>query len=144
MIKIIKKILILLSTFGLIDSIYLSLPYFSKTQLFCSIENISSCDLVTTSNYSEIFGIPNAFLGVLFYLTLLISFIFWEKFKVKIKYFSKIIYLIIFSAALYYIYLIYVQKFILGKYCPYCLFSATITFAIYIILIKVYKIENKK
>jgi len=75
--KKIKNILIFFGLAGLLDSIYLSLPYFSNTETFCFTGDSNSCDLVLNSEYATIFfDIPNAFLGVLFYLTLSIIFIF--------------------------------------------------------------------
>jgi len=138
-----KKLLIFLGIIGFFNSIYLSLPYMTTTTTFCGIDELNTCDLVTTSKYADFFGIPNAFLGILFYLTLIISFIFWEKFQNKILYFNKIIYSIIFFGILYFIYLIYIQKFILNEYCVYCLFTALITFIMGAVLLKKEIRKNK-
>ena len=75
--KQIKKVLIFLSTLGFLDALYLSLPYFTNTTTYCLDGTSNSCDLVLNSQYAELFfDIPNAFLGVLFYLTLTLIFTF--------------------------------------------------------------------
>lgn len=140
--KKIKKILISLGLIGLIDTIYLSLPYISNTKTYCPSDNPNSCDVVLTSEYSSLFfDIPNVFLGILFYLTIILTFIFWDKIKSKIPNIFKITIFFTSIASAFYVYFIYLQKFIIGEYCPYCLLSSIITFTIWIILIKEY---NKK
>ncbi len=128
-----KKKLIALSLFGIADTIYLSLPFLTeKIQTSCSINAKNSCEAVTTSIYSKtFFGIPNAFLGFFFFLSLFLIFIFWNKIPKK-ELIRKMIFSALIFALLFYAYLIYIQKFILQEYCLYCLFSAIITFLIFI------------
>ena len=137
--KKIKNILTFLGLAGLLDSIYLSLPHFSSTETFCFTGDTNSCDLVLSSEYATMFfDIPNAFLGVLFYLTLTLIFIFWDKIILKIPNLLKISVFITTLGTGLYLYFIYLQAFVIESYCPYCLLSAFLTFAIWIKLILVY------
>ena len=132
-----QKILIILSFLGLLDAIYLSLPYFTNTQASCSINSVNTCEAVTTSVYAKtFFNIPNAFLGVVFFLSLFLIFNFWEKIEKKCSKISIFLKTILTFAIIFYSYLIYIQKYILGEYCLYCLVSAFITFLIWIIFIR--------
>ena len=134
-----RKILIFLSFLGLLDSLYLFLPYISKTTTFCLASSQNSCDMVLNSKYAtSFFGIPNSLLGILFYLTLFLIFVYWEKLIKKIDNILKISIFLTTIAVVVYVYFIYLQKFIIKAYCPYCLASAFITFLIWIILIKIY------
>ena len=138
--KKIKNILIFFGLAGLLDSIYLSLPYFSNTETFCFTGDSNSCDLVLNSEYATIFfDIPNAFLGVLFYLTLSIIFIFWDKIILKIPNLLKISIFITTLGVGLYLYFIYLQVSVIESYCLYCLLSAFFTFVIWIKLILIYK-----
>ena len=138
-----KKILLLLFSFiGLVDSIYLSLPYVSGVTTYCSLGEKLSCDVVLNSQYSDLFfGIPNAFLGVLFYLSLILIFSFFKtSFKNKLL---KLSILLTFTASILYIYFIYLQAFVIKAFCLYCLTSAFLTFLIFSILLSCY-LKNKK
>ena len=50
---------------------YLTYIHYANTKSFCDISEKISCDVVTTSIYSEIFGIPVSALGILYFATVL-------------------------------------------------------------------------
>src|SRR3972149_850565 len=50
---------------------YLTYIHYSQSKSFCDISQEVSCDVVTTSIYSEIFGIPVSVLGLLFFAAVL-------------------------------------------------------------------------
>ena len=53
---------------------YLTYIHFANATSFCDISETVSCDVVTTSIYSEIFGIPISIMGLGYFgLTLLLS-----------------------------------------------------------------------
>ncbi len=56
-----------LAAIGLLVSIYLSL----YTNVACPNNGVLNCDKVLTSVYSTIFGIPNAYYGILFFALVL-------------------------------------------------------------------------
>lgn len=61
-----------LSLAGLAIMSYLTYIHYANASSFCDISKEVSCDVVTTSLYSEIFGIPVSVLGVGYFLTVLI------------------------------------------------------------------------
>ncbi len=59
--KMLRSIAFVTTFVGLLDSIYLSYIKLSHNEAFCA--GIGDCDVVNTSPYSEIAGIPIALLG---------------------------------------------------------------------------------
>lgn len=67
---IFERILVVLSLFGLIDSLYLWYAHQqSKGELICPMDH--DCSVVTESKWSNMFGVRNEILGTLFYLVML-------------------------------------------------------------------------
>jgi uncharacterized membrane protein len=64
-------LILVLAFFGLADSAYLAQSAASGTPLICDTR-LSGCNVVASSEYSQIFGIPVAEFGVLFYGILLV------------------------------------------------------------------------
>ena len=60
---------IILALIGLVDSVYLTWIKITNQEAICS--SIGDCEAVNTSVYSEIAGIPIAFLGVGAYLAMI-------------------------------------------------------------------------
>lgn len=108
---------------GLADAVYLTVHHFTAEPVPCSI--ISGCETVLTSSYAEIFGIPLAAFGAAAYfaafsLALLSAFgnrVAWTLFGVHS------ILMAAFTA-----WLIYLQAFVIGAFCQFCLISAVTTF----------------
>ena len=61
---LLRKVIIVLSLLGLVIMTYLTYIHFAKAKSFCDLSETVSCDVVTTSIYSEIFGIPVSILGL--------------------------------------------------------------------------------
>lgn len=57
---------------------YLTYTHITGAQSFCELTETVSCDTVTTSVYSKIFGIPISILGFLYFGTILLL-LFWNK-----------------------------------------------------------------
>lgn len=66
------KVIVVLSLLGLITSLYLVENHYanSKDGSFCDINATVSCSLVNTSIFSELFNVPVAIFGVLWFLVL--------------------------------------------------------------------------
>ena len=62
--------LIIVAILGFLDASYLTVAHYLKTPIPCGL--VEGCDVVTTSTYSEIAGVPVALLGALYYLAILI------------------------------------------------------------------------
>src|SRR3989344_463689 len=63
--------LALLALAGLGIMSYLTYIHYASAKSFCDISAEVSCDVVTTSIYSEIFGIPVSVLGIFYFGTVL-------------------------------------------------------------------------
>ena len=115
-------ILILL---GLADSVFLTWEHYALTSVGCPVSPWINCLAVTSSKYSEIFGIPLALLGSIYYV-----FLFFFLTKSKEKMFKHFFLITSSFGVLFSIYLIYVQAFAIGLFCLYCLISSVISFLI--------------
>ena len=119
-----RKVVLLLSLMGLAISLYLTYAKVTSGPFQC---RIGECETVLNSEYSEIFGIPVALFGVLFYLPVFL-FSYYSFFKVLL--------LISVFGFLFSIYLTYLQAFIIGEYCSLCLSFAIISTAIFLLILK--------
>ncbi len=114
--------MIILSLFGLGDSGYLTWKHFQETSPFCPR---GGCDLVLTSHYAEVWGIPLALIGALGYGSILALALFahWAKEPGLRKALSG---LLAFSTIgfLVSLFLVYLQLFVLKSICIWCMASA--------------------
>lgn len=114
---------------GIADAVYLTIHHLTAEPVPCG--EAFDCGAVLTSPYAEIAGIPLAAFGaaayfVAFGLTLLAAFgnrLMWKIFSIQIV-----------LMALFTLYLIYLQAFVIKAYCQFCLISAGITFTLLIIV----------
>lgn len=120
--------ILLLAFFGLADSAYIAKSEASGTPLICNIQNLSGCNTVVASQYSQVFGIPLAELGVLFYSIMFVlaalELILFDRLLRRVL---QGLALVGIAASLYFI---FVQAFVIGAFCIYCLASAFTTFLI--------------
>ena len=115
---------------GLADATYLTIHHLTAVPVPCSI--IAGCETVLTSKYAEISGIPLAAFGaaayfVAFSLALLAAFgnrMMWMLFGIQVILMSIVT-----------VGLLYLQGFVIGAFCQFCLISAATTFAMLIIYI---------
>ena len=120
---------ILFATLGLLDSSYLTIKHYSAQPLACGFLN--GCDIVTTSKYSSILGIPIALLGIFYYSFLaLISIIYLAN---RNRLIVNTIFILNTITILIYGILIYIQAFLLKAFCTYCLISAIVSFLLFIV-----------
>lgn len=102
-----------------------------KKALICPIR--FHCDQVVSSDYSKLFGIPVEFLGMLYY-TIIFTFHACAAFIPGIFNISAMYGILILSAIAFFfsLYLIYVQAFIIKKWCIWCIASATLCAIIFV------------
>lgn len=138
--KNVSYLVILLSLAGLAISTYLSHEFISSAK---EIHNCplfgDGCSVVLHSEYSKFLGvIPNAYLGVLYYASLLFFYILYLlKKKEAILQIPMMLSII---GVLFSLYLLYVQGSLIGAFCFYCVSSALISI---LILIAEFPILNK-
>jgi uncharacterized membrane protein len=115
---------------GLADAVYLTIHHLTAEPVPCSI--VAGCETVLTSKYAAIGDIPLAAFGAVAYfiafsLALLAAFgnrTTWMLFGIQVVLMS------LFTA-----WLLYLQAYVIGAFCQFCLLSALTTFtmlAVYI------------
>lgn len=119
-----------LSLVGFVDSIYLTVHHYTAEPVPCSVTN--GCEMVLSSAYAEILGIPLAAFGGLAYFlafSLAIFTIFgkqrtWSIFGIQ-------------SAVMAVVsgWLIYVQAFLIGAFCQFCLLSAATSISLFTVFV---------
>ena len=105
-----------------------------KKKLKCIIGD-GGCNEVVKSEYGKIFGVDNTFLGMFYYFFVLASAIFLLIYPLLLN-FNYIYWTIIGitgSAALFSFYLLFVQFFVLKKWCEYCSTSAALSIGIFLV-----------
>lgn len=132
------KIIILLTTIGLIDSLYLSIKKLTKAPVTCSISG--GCNDVLNSIYASMFNIPLVYLGIFFYFSMLLLAIFTWKNKSKI--WHKLLSIGGLAGFIMSIYFIYLQIFEIGSICQYCMLSACTSTLIFIFSTIIYLSNN--
>lgn len=122
--KRIAVIAALVGCFGLIDCSYLTIKHLQGSYIRCGDE----CSAVLGSRYAEgVAGVPMSGFGVMAYLTVIISALFAAAGSFlgrRILGFTAII------MALFSIWLLYLQAFVIHAFCKYCLASAAASFAL--------------
>ncbi len=133
-----------LSLVGFMDALYLTIEHFSGGQVTCII--VTGCERVLTGPYSEVFGIPIALLGVLYYLFIFSGALFFL-FGNSHKFFrlSLIAASAGFLASLWFVSL---QLFIVKAICFYCMISAFTSFTLFSLSVLAFfharKLKRKK
>ncbi len=122
-------VFLMLSGAGFIDASYLTIKHYLGTPINCSLLN--GCDTVTNSQYSIIFGLPVALLGVLYYLAVFILVMLYVDTKRKnLFYGAALITPLGLFASFWFVYL---QVFVIHALCLYCLISALISTTLFIL-----------
>jgi uncharacterized membrane protein len=120
--------ILVIALLGFADAAFLTIEHFRGVVPPCTT---AGCDLVLTSQYSVIFGIPASLLGALYYLAILLTvFIFLESrhasgqakpVQFKILKWAMVATVL---GLLMSIYFVVLQMFVIHAYCLYCMGSA--------------------
>jgi len=124
-------LILLLAFFGLADSFYLAQHELNGTPLLCTVQNLSDCNVVATSQYSRIFGVPLSELGILFYsimfvLAALELVIFDQLLRRVLQALSLV-------GVLSSLYFTFVQILVINAFCIYCLASTLTALLIFVL-----------
>ena len=115
----------LLAGLGILISGYLTWVHASNTIPFCA--GIGQCDLVQSSSYAQIFGLPVAYLGLATYLALLALIALRTSARgVAAEGALLLQFLLLLGGVLFSGWLTYVEVFILEAICPWCVASAIV------------------
>jgi uncharacterized membrane protein len=128
-----------LSFLGFIDAAYLTVVHYRNQLPNCSI--VKGCDVVTTSQFSTVAGIPIALFGALFFLALCFFaiLIITHPHKRWVHWFSAAA----FTGFLFSLLLFLIQLVIIKAFCQYCVGSEIISLLIYILSARMVKHVRK-
>jgi uncharacterized membrane protein len=130
---------LVLSFLGFVDAAYLTVVHFRNQLPNCSL--VSGCDIVTTSSFSTLFGLPIALFGALFFLAL--SFfailIITHPHKRWVHWFS----IAAFMGFLVSLFLFLIQIVVIKAICQYCVSSEVISLLIYVLSMRMVKHVKK-
>ena len=139
--------MVIFALIGFADATYLTIDHYQNIAPPCFV---GSCEVVLTSAYSTIAGIPVSIFGVVYYLLILILLFAYinsspdattgrkneKAYSLAIK-----ITPVGFLASLYFF---IIQAFVLHHFCQYCLLSATTSTVLFIIAIYLYLKRKKR
>ena len=145
----ILEIIIILSIIGMIDSAYLTYEHYQlisdseKGNSFCDISKELSCSTVNSSPYAEVMGIPMAFLGLVWFIVVVIL-----SYSIESKHkFWKAspLYLFLWSIlGLFSVFwLVYAELFLIGSICTLCTLAHILIITILFLSYKIFKRSHK-
>lgn len=119
-----NRVMIFLAILGVLISLYLTWLHFNPSEkAFCNINDKFDCNTVNTSAYSVLL-IPVASIGLLGYLGfILLGIAILKRWKITQKHLHIIGIGMAAIGFAFSLYLAYVQKYILGKWCVMCIAS---------------------
>ncbi len=115
--------LALVALVGLADASFLTVAHLTGDDQVCG--SAIGCSTVLGSPYATIRGIPTATFGAVAYFTVFSLAILAAFGYARMRGLLVILVGLMFAASVYFLYL---QAFVLHAFCPFCLFSAALTF----------------
>ena len=114
-----RVVLLALAVLGGLISAYLTWTHFAGLTPVCTGSG-EGCETVQSSRYASILGIPVALLGLVAYGGLVFSAILWREAGVYLGFLISLV------GTLFSAYLTYLEIFVIGALCQWCLASAAI------------------
>lgn len=137
-------VFVLVAIAGLLDTSYLAYKHYAQDPLACSL--IEGCDRVTNSAYSQVYGIPLAFIGVIFYAIMIILALLYA--GIRRKDIAILLSLGASAGFLASVYFVYLQIYVIQAICIYCMISAVtatlLFFTSLMLLTKNYVFDTKE
>lgn len=134
-----RAISLTLVVIGLLVSGYLSYVKLTDVSMVCVQGGSFNCEVVQNSSYSEIMGIPIAWMGFATYIVLGVLLLLENRVPLLQNYGSMILFGITLFAWLFSMYLVYVQGVLLQAWCVWCLAheaNITVLFAVSILRLR--------
>jgi uncharacterized membrane protein len=129
--QILKWAGILLAFLGAADSIYLLILKYTQAKVMCVGSH--GCITVNTSVYSEIYGIPVSAFGILAYLVIAAIGLLESRWKLAGENGPLAAFGISLAGVAFSAYLTYIEIYVIHALCPFCVASAVIITAIFIL-----------
>lgn len=127
----------LVSLIGLADAIYLTVEHLSGRSVRCTL---SGCSEVLSSPYASVRGMPLAAVGAFAYFTVF-SLATLAAFGYRVA--GKLLAFIVGAMFLTTLWLLYLQAFVIGHFCQYCLLSALVTTTLTVLMIISKRVTGK-
>ena len=118
----------IVSLLGLADAIYLTVQHLTGETVRCTI--VSGCSEVLSSQYAVVAGVPLALVGAAAYFSVF-SLATLAAFGYRIA--GMLLTPLVLLMFLFSLWLIYLQGFVIGAWCQFCLLSAAVTTTLMII-----------
>jgi uncharacterized membrane protein len=128
-----RTLVVIFSIIGLLDSVYLSWIKLANREAMCA--GIGGCDVVNTSQYSEIGGVPIALIGAGGFLVILFLLLFESRQSFWQENAGIYIFGLSLIGTIYSSYLTYLEIAVIKEICPFCVLSALAMFAIFVLSI---------
>ena len=123
---------------GFLDSAFLTVKHYVGGTLPCLTSG--SCEVVTTSTYSMIYGVPVALLGALYYIAMFVLIlVYLDSGKEAVLRLSRWLVRI---GLVMTIWFVFVQIFILHAICLYCMGSALSTTILFILSVHIQRSQK--
>lgn len=123
---------------GLADSIYLTVEHISGRSVKCTI--VGGCSEVLSSPYATVRGIPLALIGATAYFTAF-SLATLAAFDYKLT--GTLLTVLAGLMFLTTLWLVYLQAFVIGHFCQFCLLSAIVTTVLTVLVVIARKTEGR-
>lgn len=129
---LLATLLTLLSFVGMADAWYLAESAISDTALVCNLGSaLDGCNIVASSPYSQVFGIPLALFGVGFYAFIFVLAALVFLFHVRALY--RVIVVASVIGVLASVVFLFIQFALIKAVCVYCIASAVIALLIWLV-----------
>lgn len=139
--KITRWIVPVLAAIGLSDAGYLTWHAYARSGEAIPCNLSGSCDIVLQSSFAEVWGIPISLFGAIYYFSILVLGLYWILEHEKAIHVIAAITTVGFAVSLY---LIYLQWYVIGAWCQYCIVSATLTTAMWIVSLLFLRQHHRK
>jgi uncharacterized membrane protein len=120
----------IVSLLGLADAIYLTVQHVTGQSVRCTI--VSGCSEVLSSSYAVMAGVPLATIGAAAYFSVF-SLATLAAFGYRFA--GLLLTPLVLLMFLFSLWLIYLQAFVIGAWCQFCLLSAAITTALTVVVL---------
>lgn len=117
-----RAVLLVLAVLGATISAYLTWTHFAGLTPVCTGSG-EGCETVQSSRYAQVVGIPVALLGLVAYGGLMFSAAVWKEAGIYLGFLISLV------GTLFSAYLTYLEIFVIGALCQWCLASAAIMVA---------------
>ena len=128
------RLMLILIVAGIVIASYLTYVKLFGIKPYCA--GVGNCEAVQTSPYAELLGVPVAIWGLLGYLVLLALYLVKRNNWANLAWVARqLFFLTTLVGVLYSAYLTYLELFVIHAICPWCVASAIVMTALFVLAI---------